>query len=368
MKIGIFGGTFNPLHKGHLEIAKVVKETMSLDEVWLIPTFKTPNKRFDVIKDEPKKRFLNVKKTVNSLNYDWLKIKDFEQKLKGVSYTYKTLEYLKKKHPKNQYFLIIGDDHYPKFDEWKNAKYIQEEFNVIFVRRSKEVNLNLVQDKKYIYIRDIYFPISSTDILKNAKWSDIHEKTKPFIAKDFLYIKELVYFRLNNSKKNNKYVHSLSVANHAKKLSQKWKYQNVEKAYYAGLAHDLFKNDDPIMQTKYIMKNSDYDIPPLPAAHGYYAAIWFENEYKINDKEFVDAIKKHTLAEKVMTKLDKIIFVADKIADDRTDEVSKRYRKLAYKNLDLTFYYLLLETVKKLEKKNIIPSKHTLEAIKENKV
>lgn len=365
--IGIFGGTYNPLHKGHIKIAEYVKEKENLDEVWIIPAYKSPSTKFNPFKNNPKQRFAIASKTIKDLGYNWLKINNLEMKHKKISYTHRTIKELKKKYPKDNFTLIIGDDHWKSFDKWKNVEYIIENVKIVWIRRNEVSYVDLEEDKRFKYLKDFYFDVSSSKVLKEARWDLVHGLTKPYIAKKYLYIRELAYFHLNNGNSDNKYVHSLLVAKHAKKLAKKNKYLNTNKAYYAGLAHDLFKNGDPLEQIKYIMSESEWDLPPEAAAHGYYAALWFKNEYKINDEEFVNAIKKHTLASETMSKLDKILYVADKIADDRKDEVANHYRKLAYKNLDITFYKLLKESEKKLKDKGIELHPETLKAIENYK-
>ncbi len=363
MKIGIFGGNFNPIHKGHIRMAKYIRENYNLDEIWFIPTNHSPEKKFAIEKVSPKIRYEIVKKTIKKHNDPTLKVKRYEFKLRGTSYTYKTIKYLKKRFPKHNFFLIVGDDHLTSITSWKNFLYIEANVKFIFVRREEQEQSN---PRNFEYAKEFYYPVSSSEILHHARWNELDEFTKPFIAKYYLYIKSLVYFQLNHeskNKKHNKYVHSLSVANHAKKLAKKYNFGNVEKAYYAGLAHDLFKDANEAMMAKYVSHNSEWNLPPAKALHGYYAALWFQNEYLINDKEFIHAIKRHTLADFNMTKLDKIIFLADKISDDRKDPDAKRLRKLAYNNLDLAYKDALTILIKKLEEQNLKPAEETYGAL-----
>ncbi len=82
MKIGIFGGTFDPIHNGHIELIKNVKQNLDLDLVYFVPSYKTPDKLFKVELISPKHRYEMVKRTVNSLKLPWLKISDYEYKQK----------------------------------------------------------------------------------------------------------------------------------------------------------------------------------------------------------------------------------------------------------------------------------------------
>ena len=126
-KIGIFGGTFSPFHEGHLKIAFHVKNKLDLDEIWLIPAYESPSKRFILFNVSPEERYDVLLKTVDKLNESWLKVKDIEIKEKTISYTYKTIEALKEKNPKDEFFLIIGE-----ISQW-----ISQSIEGFFLRRQR---------------------------------------------------------------------------------------------------------------------------------------------------------------------------------------------------------------------------------------
>ncbi|BDU67598.1 MAG: nicotinate-nucleotide adenylyltransferase [Candidatus Tyloplasma litorale] len=361
MKIGIFGGTFNPIHKGHINVAKEVKVKSGLDVLYFVPSYKTPDKKFEIEVIEPKHRFNMVKKTLKAKNLKWLKVSNFEYSQKKVSYTYKTIEYFKNKFPNDEIFWIMGEDRYFGFDRWENYEYIVQNAKIIVYRRNQAINPEIKKDKNVIYLTDNFFNFSSTEILNNLRWDWIPLEAKKYISKNKLYLKTIVF----NVLKGKRYQHSVAVASHSKRLSNYYKYLDYKKAWYAGLVHDLFKLHSNEFLKNYLKKHDEeiYNKKiPEPALHGYVCALWIRDEYLWKDKELFNAIAGHTLSTSNPGKLDKIIYLADKISTDRKGDKIGKLRKLAYKNLDETFNKVLKQSIKKLNKRKIPIHEFTIDA------
>ncbi len=367
MKIGIFGGTFNPIHVGHIEMIKKVKEKMDLDLVFIIPSYMTPDKRFEVERMDPKHRLKMTKLAVQGENLNWLKVSDFEHKQKAVSYTWKTIQYFRNTYPKDELYWIMGEDRYKGFDKWQNVDLIKREAKIIIYRRNKELNKELKNNKSIHYITDKFFDFSSTQALNELRWDFIPEIVKPYIAKNRLYLKTLAF----NVLREKRYQHTIAVASHAKRLSNEYGYKNWEDAWYAGVIHDLFKLFDEKHLKDYIRKwdvNKEFDPDkiPFPALHGFAAALWMREEYKWDNKEVFDAIASHTLSKDKTTKIDKILYVADKVSTDRKGDKVGKLRKLAYVDLDLTYQKILKQLIKKLESRNLPIHEDTIAAMREH--
>ncbi|BDV02382.1 MAG: nicotinate-nucleotide adenylyltransferase [Candidatus Hepatoplasma vulgare] len=360
MKIGILGGTFNPLHKGHLHIARKIYEKGIVDQVWMVPTYRTPNKAFFPEKISSKHRMKMIDVEIKHKKYNkWLKLNDYEIKQKRTSYTIYTIEYFISKYPEHEFYLIMGDDVFKTFKNWKNYEKILEKTKLIVYKRN---GLSEKEQKKYpiIYINDIVYNISSTDILSKLLWEKIPNNTRKYIAKKKLYLKSIIFYKLYETKR---FEHSLSVASYAKRLSQKkenimitfsdnsefyfkkiFKKGNLnkqERAYYAGLMHDMFKYDSEASLIKIISENSNWALPHKDVMHGYAAAIWLQSFYWIKDEKLTNAIKKHTMPDDNMKSLDKIVYVADKISGDRKGDEILHLRKMAFLDLNETFKKLL---------------------------
>ena len=115
MRLGIFGGAFNPIHNGHLTLAKSYQESLGLDKVLFIPTAVPPHKTSQHL--APDVHRLNMARLAVTDN-DSFEVSDIEFKRQGKSYTYDTLIQLKKIYPDSQMYLIIGADQFLSFHKW----------------------------------------------------------------------------------------------------------------------------------------------------------------------------------------------------------------------------------------------------------
>lgn len=340
MKIGLLGGTFNPIHKGHLNLCEQVKNKLNLNEIWLIPSYITPDKaNFNIERLTTKQRVKMLNAAIKATQWHWLKLSKIELKLKSISYTYKTIAELKRLYPENDFYFIIGDDRYLGFDDWEFSAEILKQVKLVVYNRTKCLEDNpQVNFERFIYLRGKISPISSTEILHQFKWEFVAPGAKEYIAKNYLYLKHLTFITLYAKRYN----HSVSVASFAKRLAAKTFTVNQKTAYYAGLVHDLFKYRDYKWQEQYFRSYYGNSLfMPLSALHSYTLALWLEHEYGIKNKRFLAAVRNHTLADKKMSKLSKILYVADKIAIDRKGKTIVRFRRLAFFNLDLTFIEIL---------------------------
>ncbi|NOQ50102.1 MAG: nicotinate (nicotinamide) nucleotide adenylyltransferase [Mycoplasmataceae bacterium] len=347
MKIGIFGGTFNPVHNGHIDICKHLKEKLNFDFIYIVPTYKTPGFKFDPERIDPIHRLKMVEAAVKETKLKWLKVSKIEFEKKDISYTYLTIEHFRKTYPKADLYFILGNDRYITFDTWKNPNSITTNAKLVVYKRGHHL-MTPTTTQRLIYVDDKPFNISSTDIIANLEWNKIPLASRKYISKHHLYLKTLAFRQLGVDR----YKHTIAVAINAKRLAEISGYRNPQKAYDVGLAHDLFKNFDEKWQVDYIHMNSDYLIPPGPTLHSYTADIWFRKEYLMKDEEFLSAIRKHSLCALEMSQLDKLIYVADKTSMDRITKSDISMRRLAYSNLDLTFKKLFKQYCELILNKN----------------
>lgn len=173
MKIGLFGGTFDPIHIGHMILMENVINNLDLDKIYVLPNSNPPHKL------ENKKTALNLRlKMVNETIKDnpKLEVNDYDFRDNKIHYTFNTINYFKKSYPNDEFFFIMGEDSFLDIEKWKNYKEILKENLIIFKRYSNK-NFSLIskinQVRKYnknIYLIDnIALDISSTLIRNLVK-------------------------------------------------------------------------------------------------------------------------------------------------------------------------------------------------------
>ncbi len=135
MKIALFGGTFNPIHNGHINLIKKLDEKYSFDKIIVMPSKIPPHKEIEGTITE-KNRYEFCKLAFE--DYEKVEVSDFEICSENVSFTYLTIQYLLEKYENSQLFLVIGGDMFLYFEEWKNYKFILD--NVIVLTASRNEN------------------------------------------------------------------------------------------------------------------------------------------------------------------------------------------------------------------------------------
>ena len=124
-KIGIMGGTFDPIHIGHLILGEAAYEQFGLDEVWFLPAGNPPHKRNRAGQAKDAQRVEMVRRAIASNPHFVLCTKEMEDE--GYTYSYRTLEAMRKEHPGTEFYFIIGADSLFYFDEWKKtSRYLSE--------------------------------------------------------------------------------------------------------------------------------------------------------------------------------------------------------------------------------------------------
>lgn len=161
MNIGLYFGSFNPVHNGHLAIAQFLKGKELFDEIWFVVSPNNPLKNKDDLMDGIQ-RLNMVKLAIQNLSY--LRACDVEFSLSMPSYTINTLNYLKNKYSNNRFSLIVGADNMENFHLWKDYKKILQHFRIYVYPRSNVSSENLMQHPHIVYLNAPLLQISSTEI------------------------------------------------------------------------------------------------------------------------------------------------------------------------------------------------------------
>ncbi|MDD6022538.1 MAG: nicotinate (nicotinamide) nucleotide adenylyltransferase [Oscillospiraceae bacterium] len=351
MKIAVFGGTFNPPHKGHLRNAEEFAARLSLDKIIVIPTFIPPHKRAQMLAGG-EDRLEMCRRTFVSDKYE---ISDMELKRQGKSYSYDTLCEVKKEYPDSELYLIIGSDMLLTFHEWYRYEDILKMCRLCVMTRDKSVgademksyagNILHLESNDIVISDQPALEISSTDIRKlirsKGETNDfLTDGVISYIREKKLYseysvgeLKEFLRSRLTEKR----YIHSLGVADTAEKLAERY---GVDKnrAYLAGLVHDITKNT-PDEEQLQIIGNSgimltleERNNPKL--YHAVSGSAYIKDVLGFTDSEIISAVRYHTTGKAGMTTLEKIIYIADFVSPERDFPGVDFMRQLAFEDLD----------------------------------
>jgi len=191
-KIGLYFGTFNPIHIGHLILANHFAETTDLDEVWLVVTPQNPMKRKDSILDNHHRLELVYKAT-----YDYPKLRpsDIEFGLPMPNYTINSLTHLEEKHPDKQFVLLMGEDNLVSFPKWKNYELILERYELyVYPRKTDRTIPKQFQNNPKINLIDApQIELSSSAIRKSIK---ANQNIRPLLPPEsWLYLDEMNFYK-----------------------------------------------------------------------------------------------------------------------------------------------------------------------------
>ncbi|TYB78860.1 nicotinate (nicotinamide) nucleotide adenylyltransferase [Bizionia myxarmorum] len=168
MKIGLYFGTFNPIHIGHLIIANHLAESSDLDQIWLVVTPQSPFKKKQSLLDNYQRLEMVFRATED---YDKLQPSDIEFSLPQPNYTVNTLAHLQEKYPTHTFSLIMGEDNLKSFHKWKNYHVILDHHDIYVYPRISEGQVKTQFDghKRIHHINAPIMELSSTFIRQSIK-------------------------------------------------------------------------------------------------------------------------------------------------------------------------------------------------------
>ena len=338
----IFGGGFDPIHLGHLNMALAARDTFNA-QVIFVPA-KVAVWKNDSI--DPVHKVNMIQLTIKDFS-DFV-IDTYELEQKEQPYSIETLRYFQKKYPKDRLYLLIGQDQANSFHMWKEAEEIAKIAQIVYFSRPKYV-VNQENVNKYHMqaLEGKEIDVSSSDI-RELKSIKVANSVLEYIENNDLYfinkVKSLI--------KESRYIHSLSVAHIACKIAKKHQL-DYQKAYIAGLLHDIAKYIDK-NESLSLMKKlfPDYVEIGAFAYHQFLGAYVAKNEFQVVDEEILDAIMYHATGKANMSWLGKLIYAIDK-ADPTRGYDSSALIKAMEDGIDDGFIVVLKANVEFLLSKNI---------------
>ena len=192
MKVGLFFGTFNPIHVGHLTIANHLAEYSDLDQVWFVVTPHSPFKKKNSLLDDHQRLEMVYRATKD---YPKLKQSDIEFKLPQPNYTVNTLAHLEEKYPDHVFALIMGEDNLKSFHKWKNYQVILEMHDIyVYPRVSNgKIKTEFDEHPRINHIDAPIMELSSTFIRKSIKAG---KNVRPMLPENvWEYLDEMNFYK-----------------------------------------------------------------------------------------------------------------------------------------------------------------------------
>ncbi len=187
-KIGLLGGTFDPVHHGHLIISEWVFNTLNLDHIIFIPNYQHPfDKRSDISTPEDRLQMMQLA----TQDFPRFSVETFELEQKEVSYTVDTLRYFKDKYPGTELYYLIGRDNLDEFHDWKEPETILNLARLVVLNRRNAAEKTGMNDDRIMILESPVIDISSTEIRKRVRQDRSYQSLVPASVFDYISRKSL---------------------------------------------------------------------------------------------------------------------------------------------------------------------------------
>lgn len=366
MKIGVFGGTFNPPHNGHVRLAKAAADELKLDKLLVIPSCIPPHKIAAKLADGQER--LEMCRLAFGCDPRF-EVSPMELERGSRSYTVETLRELKALYPDSELYFIVGSDMLESFDKW----YLWQEILSLSVlcAASREEGYSpdlsrfgkLAERIKIITLDPL--DVSSTQIRNSTGEVSpelLDPKVAAYIREHGLYDDGLNRYRelLRGKLNPRRLFHSECVSECAGVLAERYG-ASVEKARLAGLLHDVMKNAPANEQLALMPDITPLELLNTKVWHQISGEAFLRQNGIVTDEEILGAVRWHTTGKAGMTLLEKIIYVADFISADRDYKDVEVVRRLAYISLEHAILYTSRYTVNKMVSQDLLLHPATVE-------
>ncbi len=384
-RIGIFGGSFNPPHLGHLTAAAQAISELRLTKLLVIPANLAPNKQASAEDAGAERRAQMLRLCFGSMPQ--AEVCALELHRAGVSYTWETVAQLKREHPNAELILLVGADAFLKLDQWVRADEIFRNASIAALHRGDRAEDEMLAEQRKrlkkrgatVYLcRNQAIPLSSTDVRRLLALRAAHEVLSPAVE---AYIRENGLYGTGESYRNlplpalektvvrllneRRVAHVLGCRDAAVALARRYGVSEVDAAR-AALLHDITKALDGPLQLNlcraYGVRLDDFSARNVKTLHALTGAMAAQEVFGENPA-VVSAIRSHTTGKANMTTLEKILYIADYIEPSRDFPGVDKLRRRTAKSLDGGVLLGLQMTMEQLNGKKAEISPESLEAI-----
>ena len=370
-KMGLFGGSFDPIHQGHLEMALRIAERLELDGVVLMPTFVPPHKiRESMASAEHRLAMCRLA----AQGHPQLQVSDLELTREGASFTVDTLEALCEQYPDTQWYLLVGADMFTTLRTWHRFADIARLAVLCTIAREgtdtarlREYADELMADGIRCFVdENPVEPYSSTQVRERIAVGEsvvdlVGEAVAEYIRDNGLYRQESGMSRqtadeqyieiIRTRLSDYRFHHSMCVAQEAKRLAEKYG-ADPSKAYTAGILHDIMKDTDKDAQMQVlgdfgvVLDEIEQRSPTL--WHARSGEVFLRNILGVTDEEILSAVRYHTTGRAGMSRLEQVVFTADFTSADRDYPDVAVIRSLAEESLTAAIRYGVEYTIRDL--------------------
>ena len=383
-RIGIYGGSFDPPHIGHIRGAEAAAKELALDALVLMPAREVPGKNRPMGSAAPEQRLQMLRLALEGSSV--LKVSDWELNRENVR-TWETVLHYRKLYPNDELVLLVGSDLLQSLPVWKNAEIIRENAIIAVMRRGGKSEANLIGERSALLreqgavvqvLNNPVESISSTQLRRllsfGAGWEFLPSGVADYIRCNSLYNvgadwKSLPMERLEpivlSLLKPDRVKHVLGCRDTAVELAKRWG-ANEEDAARAGILHDITKAlDGPLQLTlcdAYGKILTDFSRRYPKTLHALTGSLVAERIFGENER-VVSAICHHTTGKANMNLLETIIYVADYMEPNRDFPGVERLRELAYTDIWAALKLGLEMTLEHLKRQGSEVSPESREAL-----
>lgn len=342
MKTIIFGGSFDPIHNGHIKLAETALKAINADKVVFLIA---KNPRWKSKRTDDVHRYNMVSLAIqeyNNFEVSRLELDSNEE----VNYTFDTISRYKREENEELYFLI-GFDQLEQLHKWYKIDELSKLVKFICISRP-DYEVSSENEVKYnVYVINENVSSMSSTKLRELIDVDCPKEVLNYIAENNLYYIPKIKKYINDKRFN----HSLSVADLAYTIA-KCNNLDANKVYIAGLLHDIGKYQDWAYQEVIAKKYCEeyYTLIPKVLYHQYVSVEIAINDFNIKDEEILEAIQYHATGRSNMSKLAQIIYCSDKIDPSRGYDSSDMIEE-CFLDIEKGFKYVLSENIQYLKLK-----------------